>query len=124
MAFLRRLAVDHLREGAKIHVIKSGQGSLTPEICNRLAEAMQRVGPNTLLWVEPGEQVGRVDILGQGLLKGTIDRLTVQPDGPKFSLSGWLAVLTQAWRTAQGMRAHGHTPAAASLVASEAHAAP
>lgn len=100
IAFLRRLAVENLQCGNKIYVIKSGNGSLTHEICARIATALRAAGPNTLLWVEPGEEVGRIDNLGMGLLRGTIDRLTVQPHGNCFSLCGWLAVLTQAWRVA------------------------
>jgi hypothetical protein len=105
LAFLRRLAAGNLAEGNKIYVIKSGHGSLTTNICGRLSTALQAAGPNILLWVEPGEDVGFVEQLGAGLFRGTIDRLTIQPDAPRFSLAGWLAVLTGAWRAIGGQHA-------------------
>jgi hypothetical protein len=73
---------------------------LTRDITADIAAALQLRGPNLLLWVEPGEDVGRIDDLGGGLLRGTIDRLTVQPHARSYSLAGWLAVLVGAWNQA------------------------
>ncbi len=100
IAFLRRNAIENLRNAAHIYVIKSGQGHLTREITARIADALQMQGPNMLLWVEPGDDVGRIDDFGNGLLRGTIDRLTVEPNAPFFSFAGWLAVLVGAWNHA------------------------
>ena len=100
IAFLRRNAIENLLNAARIYVIKAGQGHLTREITANIAAALQAPGPNMLLWVEPGDEVGRIDDYGNGLLRGTIDRLTVQPNGPSFSFAGWLAVLVGAWNYA------------------------
>jgi hypothetical protein len=100
VAFLRRNAIENLLNAAHIYVIKAGQGHLTQEITANIAAALRVPGPNMLLWVEPGDDVGRIDDLGNGLLRGTIDRLTVEPNAGSFSFAGWLAVLVGAWNYA------------------------
>lgn len=102
---LRRVMVERIRSGSKIFVIKSGQGHLSRDIVSRIAKALLARGPNWLLWVERGLDVGRVDVLEDGLLLGTIDRLTVQPEGYAFSFAGWAAVLSEAWNIVASERA-------------------
>ncbi|MBV9859460.1 MAG: hypothetical protein JO038_05070 [Alphaproteobacteria bacterium] len=63
-----------------------------------VSQALRAHGRSWLLWVEPGAEVGRVDVLADGLIRGTIDRLTVEPNGWDLSLAGRLAVLSKAWR--------------------------
>ena len=104
VSLLRRLVIENIREGNKIFVIKSGEGLLSFDIASRIARALRERGPNWLLWVEPGVDVGQVDVVDYGLLHGVIDRLTVQPQAPLFSLRGWLAVLGNAWITLHPQR--------------------
>jgi hypothetical protein len=106
---LRRMMIKNIREGNKIFVIKSGQGRLSRDIVLPIAQALRRSGPGWLLWVEAGPEVGRVEILADGLLHGTIDRLTVQPNASLCSLPGWLAVLTAAWLIVQNQAVRRRT---------------
>jgi hypothetical protein len=95
--YLRAKMNENIQSGGKIFVIKSAQGFLSHDIVSAIARALRRRGPNWLLWVETGTPVGHIEVLMEGLARATIDRLTVQPDGPKFSVVGWLTVLTEAW---------------------------
>jgi hypothetical protein len=106
IAFLRRMMTDNIRDANKIFVIKSGNGKLAVGHTLAIAQALRRRGASWLLWVEPGNQVGSVEVLADGLLRGIIDRLTVQPDAPKFSFSGWLAVTTEALLTVRRETTH------------------
>ena len=95
--YLQRMMIDNMRTADKIYVIKSGEGHLTEKACLAISQALRQRGPNWLLWVEPGPIIGRVDQLAPGLLRGTIDRLTVQGDGTEPSFAAWLAILTEAY---------------------------
>jgi hypothetical protein len=99
--FLSEKMADNLADGSKILVIKSGNGDLSRDSVTMIARALRKRGPNWLLWVEPGDAVGRVDVPMEGLLHATIDRLTVQPNAPQFSLAGWLSVMSEAWITVE-----------------------
>lgn len=76
LTFLKRKALDDLRSGEKIFVRK-GSDSRTIEDAIELHKRLRRFGPNTLLWVVPEDdqrRAGTVEVRGEGLLKGYIDR--------------------------------------------------
>ncbi|HTZ70665.1 MAG TPA: hypothetical protein VMB71_08450 [Acetobacteraceae bacterium] len=105
-ALLRRMMIENMRDGTKIFVIKSGEGRLNRDAVAEIAQALRRRGPNWLLWVKPGEKVGKVKVLAEGLIRGTIDRLTCQ-DGSEPSYAAWLAVVVGAYVEVSAQRFRG-----------------
>jgi hypothetical protein len=96
--FLRQLMISSIAEGDKIFVIKAGRGVLTQELAIAISEALRERGPNWLLWADQGTDVGRIDVLADGLLRGIVDIKAKLPDAPRSSTASWLAVLIGAWR--------------------------
>jgi hypothetical protein len=100
-----RLMRENMEKGRKIFVIKSGQGFLNVNNVSEIARALRRRGPNWLPWVESSVEIGRVDILTDGLAHATIDRSTVQDDGKEPSFAAWLALIAKTFLRLHDLRA-------------------
>jgi hypothetical protein len=109
-ALLRRMMVQNMSEGNKIFVIKSAKGHVDQNVAMAISSALRRRGPNWLLWVEPGQNIGQIEVLEDGLMRGTIDRLTDQ-DGTEPSFLAWLVIIVGAF-LAVSKRQSGPTPPA------------
>ncbi|WP_428534462.1 hypothetical protein [Rhodopila sp.] len=99
VSFLCRLFLEELDARQKIFVCADRFDS-PPEAMLPLFLALSRYGQNTLLWITravSAHQVGSVEEVLPGLMRGYIDRFTPHAVGSKPSLSGWLSVLTNAW---------------------------
>jgi len=99
LPLLRRKLIEDLEEARKIFVYH-GMQPLPQSLVLRLVAAMRAFGPTTLLWVELQDRehpAGMVDRLGEGLLKGYIDRFAPGDDAHDFSLDGWIALCRAAW---------------------------
>jgi hypothetical protein len=108
LPLLRRKLIEELEEGHKIFVYR-GMQPLSRVLMSRLVEELRRYGPCTLLWVErkdAAHPAGTVEALGEGLLKGYIDRFAPAENAHALSLDGWIALCRRALsiaRHAQGL---------------------
>jgi hypothetical protein len=98
LAFLGEKLITDLQSGEKIFVYVSGRELGRGEI-DTLHAALCRFRKNTLLYVRPGHGTflsGQVEMIGDGLLAGWIDRLGY--DGKRWDISfdGWLALCHEA----------------------------
>jgi len=99
LPLLRRKLIEELEEGRKIFVYH-GMQPLPEPLVRRLAAALRVYGPATLLWVELQDRehpAGTVERIGEGLLKGYIDRFAPGENAHDFSLEGWVALCRAAW---------------------------
>jgi hypothetical protein len=99
LPLLRRKLIEDLEEGRKIFVYH-GMHSLPEPLVRRLAAALRVYGPATLLWVEVHDRehpAGTVECIGEGLLKGYIDRFAPGENAHDLSLEGWVALCRAAW---------------------------
>lgn len=97
IAYLKRGFMDDLRSGEKVYVRK-GRESL--EAVERLHEALNRHGPNSLLWVVPATETspaGSLEVLGDGLYRGSIARFKDFAKDEPSDLESWVAVCRQAY---------------------------
>jgi hypothetical protein len=102
--FLRRKFLEDVQLGTKIFVLHSTP-NWSIHIVTAIARALRRLGPTWLLWVITGETCGSVEIVEDGLMCGTIDRLLPNAgDVSGLSLSGWLDILTGAWVMLEALR--------------------
>jgi hypothetical protein len=100
LKFLQRKFMEELEAHEKIFVYKRNDTVASEEIL-ALFMALNRYGPNTLLWVLPAEteqQVGTVEVLTDGLLKGYVDRFAPGENAHDISLDAWLRVCMNAYR--------------------------
>jgi hypothetical protein len=91
LPFLVRKLLADLSDGAKIFVFH-GMEPLTPAQAAGLARAIRSFGPGTLLWVELADAdnpPGSVRRLGDGLLKGHMDRFAPGENAHDISLHCW-----------------------------------
>lgn len=91
---LTRKFQEELDGSLKIYIFKSRIDN--PAAVRRISRALRRHGPNTLLWVTParsGQVPGSVEILGDGLFKGYVDRMNVRD--PSYDM--WLTVCQNAY---------------------------
>jgi hypothetical protein len=103
---LRRKLIEDLTEGEKIFVYKSMQPIDRSKV-DALVAAMRRYGPTTLLWVtlsEPGRMPGTVERLGDGLLRGYLDRFAPPLDAYDSSLEVWQSLCAAAYDLWRGER--------------------
>jgi hypothetical protein len=97
---VRKLRAD-LAAGAKLFVRLGG----SRDDAGKLAAALRRAGPNTLLWVTqamPKDPLGAVTVLEDGLLRGTLDRFAPRSD-PRAVSALWYELCVNAcaaWRAA------------------------
>lgn len=99
LRFLRRKFLEELDAGEKIFVFKRVVPVPESEILP-LFLALNRNGPNTLLWVvpeEPGHPAGTVEILMDGLLKGYVDRFAPSDNAHDFSFEAWIRLCAHAF---------------------------
>lgn len=90
--FLRRKLEQDLAEASKIFVRKALADTATMQA---LLAVLRKRGPATLLWVTQGDgtqPIGTVEVLADGLLRGTVDR-SVRFDGqPDINIAAWLEI--------------------------------
>jgi hypothetical protein len=101
LAFLREKFVEDLGRGDKIFVLTRG-GCLTEAEALAVFCALNRHGPNTLLWTVHGDPAaaGRVDRLRPGFLCGHLG--TVDADNyARFDV--WVSVMVNAWLFKEGL---------------------
>jgi hypothetical protein len=99
LRFLLKSFIVDLRTGRKL-LTYHDIGQSTQSDVGKLAESVQSYGPNTLLWLvaaEKQEQVGKIEIIAPGFVKGFIDGF--QSTGAlqmRDSYDGWLDVVRAA----------------------------
>ena len=97
--FLRRKFLEDLQDRGKIYLC-ADRSNLPLEAMFPLFLALNRHGPQSMLWITPTddtEMVGRVQLLCPGLMHGYIDRFMGRGVGTEPSMRGWLALLLNAW---------------------------
>lgn len=100
LPLLVRKLIEDLKQAEKIFIFH-GMGPLSDADAQGLLDRLRRFGPNTLLWLEladaahPAGTVGRV---GEGLLKGYMDRFAPGENAHDLSLDCWVAVCREAYR--------------------------
>ena len=98
LPFLVRKLLADLAEGGKIFVFH-GMQPLGEAEAGALAQAIRGFGPGTLLWVELADAAhppGSVARLGEGLLKGHVDRFAPGDNAHDISMPSWIEVCTAA----------------------------
>jgi hypothetical protein len=93
---LRDKLIDDLKEGRKIFVY-SWEEAVDDNDIRELHRALNRLGPNRLLFVrsaERGHAAGELRQLDEGLLVGHVDRLAIE--NPSFAV--WLELCEDAYR--------------------------
>ena len=101
LPLLVRKLLQDLNTGEKIFVCHGMDSGLAPADVRRLATAIRRFGPNTLLWValaDGAHPPGSVDWDSPDLLKGYIDRFAPGQDAHDLSLNCWVTVCRGAYR--------------------------
>ncbi|MGH7156249.1 MAG: hypothetical protein ACREF3_20175 [Acetobacteraceae bacterium] len=96
---LRRKILEDLHNGEKIFVCKRNVTLSEQEILP-LHAALNRYGPNSLLWVVSGDGAhppGTVDQLMPGLMRGYIDRFAPYENAHDLSLEAWLSITVNAF---------------------------
>lgn len=91
LQFLKRKLLEDLRNGEKIWVWKSNL-TITLDRIERLVAVLRRRGPNMLLWVVEADDVhpsGSVERIGDGLLKGYVEKLAPYEAAADISAQGW-----------------------------------
>jgi hypothetical protein len=101
LAFLREKFVEDLARGEKIFVLTRG-GCLTEPEALAVFCALNRHGPNTLLWTVFGnpETAGQVEQLRPGFLCGHLGAV----DSANYAtFDSWVSVMVNAWRIKEGL---------------------
>ena len=107
LQFLKQKFFEDLEDGEKLWVYKTNDPVPVGAV-QQLVAALRGFGDNTLLWVVPHDAQhppGTVIRLGDGLLRGHIDRFASYADATNVSVEGWLAVCRSAyalWRPEPG----------------------
>jgi hypothetical protein len=107
LPLLKRKLLEDLAEGEKIFVYR-GMRPLSRALVGRLHDALRQHGPATLFWVELQDAkhpAGTVEMLGDGLLKGYIDRFAPGDNAHDLSMDCWISLCRQAVSLVQA-RAH------------------
>jgi hypothetical protein len=98
LPFLKRKLIEDLEQASKIFVYR-GMRPLPRPLMLRLADALRKFGPSTLLWVELQDAMhpaGTVETVGEGLLKGYIDRFAPGDNAHDMSLDCWITLCRTA----------------------------
>jgi hypothetical protein len=103
---LRRLLMQMVAEGDRIFVIVPGKDRplLTEQEVLPLLIALNRHGPNWLLWIseaEAGRPAGTVEQTAPLLLRGSIDRLQPDAHANSIAIDVWLELCANALAIAQ-----------------------
>jgi hypothetical protein len=91
IALLVRTFIEDLEAAEKIFVYKTNE-TLPRDKIEALHERMRRYGPVTLMWVTPAENrstAGRVEWLGEGLMRGRITRFAPYTNANAYDRVGW-----------------------------------
>lgn len=108
--YLREKLLDDLTSGEKIFVFQS-DNDLSSHAVGRLHAALRHYGDNTLLVVQAKSatrRAGEVEILGDGLFAGYLDKLGYDGERWDISFDLWLAIC----RTAHLLRMSSSEPPA------------
>lgn len=103
LKFLHRKFMEELQANEKVFVYKQNE-QVSPEEVRALFLALNRYGPNILLWVvstEVADLVGTVEVMANGLFKGYVDRFAPADNAYDLSLNAWLRVCLNAYRLMQ-----------------------
>jgi hypothetical protein len=98
LPFLARKLLADLAEGSKLFVFH-GMEPLSEAQAFGLSRAIRAYGPGTLLWVEQADAdnpPGSVRRIGDGLLKGHMDRFAPGDNAYDISLACWTSLCTAA----------------------------
>jgi hypothetical protein len=104
LPFLARLLTEELEKATKLFCFHDAGGSGQDRI-ERLVAALNRYGPNTLLWIcqaDGPSRAGTAERLGPALIRGYIDHFQPIHNVQKPSLDPWLAAIREAhalWRS-------------------------
>lgn len=114
LPLLKRKLLEDLEEGRKVFVYR-GMRPLSRALMLRLVAALREYGPVTLLWVElqdANHPVGTVESVGEGLLKGYIDRFAPGENAHDLSMETWITLCRKAHSMAAEARRHREEPTA------------
>lgn len=98
LPLLTRKLIEDLEDGSKIFVYR-GMRPLARVQAMQLVGAIREYGPGKLLWVERQDRThpaGTVEMLGDGLIKGYIDRFAPGDNAHDLSLDCWIALCRKA----------------------------
>jgi hypothetical protein len=98
LRYLRQKLLRDLKEASKIFVYRTDADHSLDEM-TRLLQAIRSHGNGTLLWVtagDPGFGIGSVEVLGDGFLKGHLDRFAPPSQTYEVSFDAWLTVCRNA----------------------------
>lgn len=112
LQFLRRKFLDDLATGEKLLVWKANDPPAEADI-QRLAEALGRLGPNTLLWVVEAaadHPAGTAEVKRPGLLKGYVERFAPYANATDISYESWFAMCAEAHRLWREPARPDHAP--------------
>ena len=96
--FLVRKLLEDLAAGDKLFVYH-GMSPLTEQQARELAKALRFYGPTTLFWIELANDIhpaGTVTALGNGLIKGHIERFAPIENAHDFALPPWITLCHRA----------------------------
>lgn len=103
LSFLARKCLDDLQSSRKIFLRKDDANTTRADM-TRLLEALQRHGPNRLLWVSQAldrNQESRAEMVAPGLVHGVIDQFSTYEDARTFSFD-WFRLCRQALHLLDG----------------------
>src|SRR5947209_9754397 len=111
LPLLIRKLVEDLSQAEKIFVFH-GMEPLSEAEAEALLARLRSYGPHsqTLLWIEvadPRHLAGTVEWLGEGFLKGYIDRFAPGEDAHDLSLDCWMTICRTAYRMWKRVEATG-----------------
>ena len=98
LAFLHAKFMEDLADAERIFVVKRNYPLAESEVVP-LWHALRRHGPNTLLWVVPADAThpgGTVEVRGDGLLQGYLDRFAPYDDATNVSIECWITLCRNA----------------------------
>jgi hypothetical protein len=99
LSFLADKLLADLQAASKIMVFRQNEPLLAGDLID-LRLALSRLGPSTLLWVQParpGHPPGSVDRIDDRLLAGYVSRLAKRESVPDLDLASWLSMLRRAY---------------------------
>jgi predicted Zn-dependent protease len=101
LRYLREKFLKDLREPGKVFVFKAKDGVLRDDQIAALHRSIRSYGPGSLLCVRLADGVrkaGTVELVGNDLMIGYIDRLSPRADYSEISFDCWLEICRQAHR--------------------------
>jgi hypothetical protein len=105
LQFLRRKLLTDLGGAEKIWVWKSNL-RIGEQDVQRLASRLRAFGPNLLFWVDEADEAhpaGSVEVRGEGLIKGYVDRFAPYSNATAISYQPWFRVCDEAYRLTRAM---------------------